>query len=553
MTIPPTRVSHDRAAIGPKLSATSIADLVSAKATHVSFHSNRIRTLEVPVRSAKVGRDVAVVFTENCLESVIDLDLSSNALHEGCELSRFSSPSRYSLLSMTPGLTKLNIASNGLDEKSLCSLICIKKTSGSSISLLPCLRQLDISHNNISKLPADLNEIIPALTELKAMNNQLRSLTDLLQVLHSFKGRLESIHLRNKCSTQNNPVCHKRFYREKIIFILGNNLRILDGAKVKSEERAYCRLTLSQDYQIDVSTEYQHHMSQHEDELFDYSGRDEYPDESASQSQAHDVESECNAERMSQLELQVASLSAIVEKQAKTLLEASKDHDNPNEFKIAITQTEENTQEDTLQLIARRQRSALAQAVLKIIFIKRRRKDTHLLLAFFHWKQQVTSSSNMKEARRKWQEQTIAATKREAEKCREKLTLSKKAEQVAHNKVVELTSTINQLQHCLEAEGDGHRVSKQADTATINSLRAAITKQDEAHSQLVNQLRVDMECLAAELRSVKENLTVERSKVERLESSKRLTSKEAEETVASCKTQVDEMKLEVVRKEVSLL
>lgn len=258
MTIPPTRVSHDGAAIGPKLSVITIAGIAKQKATHVSFHSNRIRTLEVPVRSAKVGRDVAVVFTENCLESVIDLDLSSNALHEGCELSRFSSPSRYSLLSMTPGLTKLNIASNGLDEKSLCSLISIKKPSGSSISLLPCLRQLDISHNNISKLPADLNEMVPALTELKAMNNQLRSLTDLLQVLHSFKGRLESIHLRNRCSTQNNPVCHKRFYREKIIFILGNNLRILDGAKVKSEERAYCRLTLSQDYPIEVSSEYQH-------------------------------------------------------------------------------------------------------------------------------------------------------------------------------------------------------------------------------------------------------------------------------------------------------
>jgi hypothetical protein len=562
MTIPPTRVSQNNAAIGPKLSVAIIADLVQRRATHVNFHCNRIHTLEIPVRGRQMGRNkdaVAVVSRENCLDHVIDLDLSSNALNEGCELSQYSSPSRYSLLSMTPSLARLNISSNGLTEKSLCSLICIKKPGGSNtIPLLPCLRQLDISHNRILKLPNDLNEIFPALTQFSVQNNRLKSLTDLLQALHNFGGRLESINLWNKSSDRNNPVCHKRLYREKTIFILGNNLKQLDGIKIKSEERAHCRLTLSRNYEVDVSSECQHqhenvshcynrphnHSRRHSYSQFDYTDDDQFMNESRdeSASQSHlSVVNDGRDERMSHLELQVASLSAIVEKQANDVCNASKDHGDTKEVTDAMIQTEEGSQNNTSQHSAiKRHRLALAQAVLRIIFIKRSRKNTHLLLAFLHWKQRVESSSNMKEARSKWQKQTaklVESAKNYAE-SRGKLSISIKAEKVAHDKAAELTSLVNQLKKDLETERERHR----DDSTTIEGLRAAIMKQDETQSQLVNRLRAEMESSAAELRSVKDDLYGERSKLERLEAS-----------VASCMAEIDELNLEAVQKDVRSL
>ena len=586
MKRPPTRVSHCSVGIGPKIPVNTVADLVRGKATHVSFHSNRIQSLEVPMRQRGRSKDadIRIVSEENCLEHVVELDLSSNDLNEGCELSQHRIPSRFSILSMSPKLSKLNISSNGLTAKSLRALICIQKSDGGVIPLLPSLKQLDVSNNNMTSFPEDMPELFPSLTQIVAMNNKIKSLTSLLQTLYNFRGRLESVHLFNRSAERNNPVCQKTLYREKIIFVLGSTLKQLDGVKIKTAERNTVRLTLARDYQIEFSNDnHCYEMPEqspctraYNDLCSDENVTVDSPEHSSSPDHSKDKQIS-NLE----LQLQVVSLSALVEKQThhfNNLLRASRDYPEENEIaKAPAVDTEKhkndgldekkdttpnNKPDEANDSTIKRQKLALATAVLRTTLWERRHRTIHLRLAFCRWKLQTDAidySSQTKAmvtaARQKWQK-----IRKEYESNKRKLSLSIKAEQVAHNKSSELTRSIHDLQRKLQDEAEKIREStKESDCKiaelenSVRQLSTALKDNEEEHISLVKRLRMDLDVSATELRGVKEELVREKTCRASIESARQLTNKEAQDRVASCKSENEELKIELVQKDVRAL
>ena len=206
-----------------KISQEIILEISNKKATHVTFHGNQIGSLEI-----KSVIDV---------KRLVDLDLSSNALHSGYSLTNFGVDKSLSLLGCCCGsLLKLSLQANEFTTQSFGAFV-------SSSPILTHLSTLDISHNNISKLPSDLIEKFPSLTSLSACSNNIKSLSTLLQLLHRYRGQLERLILQQKGSS--NPVCTATLYREKVIFVLGDGLIHFDNKNISECERKQVRERLS--------------------------------------------------------------------------------------------------------------------------------------------------------------------------------------------------------------------------------------------------------------------------------------------------------------------
>lgn len=573
MTPPPTRVrvNHIAERIGPKIPLATISAIIKKKATIVSFHSNQITTLEIPVKAkgrSKINDAADIILSnENCLEHVNELDLSSNKLQEGCELRQYRCPTRFSLLSMTFRLVKLNLSSNNLNERSLRSLICVAKPNGSCIPLLPCLTHLDISNNSFLVLPEDFAELCPALNHFAAMNNKIKSLTSLLQTLHQFRERLESVHLFNRSTRRNNPVCDRDFYRDKVIFILGRRLKQLDGTKITGDERKSVRLKLSGQYDIETSREEQECQVA---AIENYIPNEQYSDNDSFES-SHDSQhlqaidnvpqhhrnqlDDSKDLKISELECQVASLSALVEKQThltSNLLQASKDQRNtstePANERLSIEDAEESKnvpQKDAVDAdysIIKRKQLAIAGAALRMFAIAYRQNRMNLTLAFSRWRLLVGISaystrmtSMLSCEKNKWS--------KDADKNKQRLALVIKAEKVAHNKASELTSTISELEKKLHAEQIKYQQSHQEaiDTTSklqenIRSLNATVNE----NATQIRQLESDLAASTKELCVAKKDYEHEKCTRASIEATKQLTSKEAENAM----TELGDLKLQ---------
>ena len=601
MGLPTTRASYIATGIGPKIPIATIAELVKKKATHVSFHSNRINSLEIARRRGKNTDVEAIISRENCAEHVLELDLSSNNLHEGCELSQFSCPTRFSLLSMTANLVNLNLASNNLNAKSLHVLVCIKKSNGTIIPLLPNLRHLDVSHNNISRLPGDIGELFPALTHFLGTNNRLGSLTELLQTLHKFRGRLQSIHLLNgKSSNSNNPVCRKRLYREKMVFILGDNLKRLDGVRISKNERNKVRLDLARDYEIDMSNS-NGQRQQHNSDIVNAQYNPSYSPQSSDDSfktpseapHSHAVrcidhnDTESNKDKqIPNLEVQVASLSALIEKQAyltTNRLESTTGSVKPNELEHRssdiVDTGESNTeipQSDNVthapqhvdSNIWKRQKSAVATGVMRLFFVEYKRKRANVFLAFSRWRLVLEvfakARRTLADSEEKWQKKSItlikAAVSKEAKKNSDKISCLIKAEQVAHKKSMGLTSAIQELEKKLKDDLEKHKDTINSSNITIDELQdtilqlnATLAGKNEELSKTTQQHKANLEVISKELETTKKELKVEKAKRASLETETALASNRSEEAITSCMEELEDLKLQIVQKDVSLL
>ena len=590
MNLPPTRIriNHIAERIGPKIPLATISTIIKKKATIVSFHSNQITTLEIALKAngrSKVNDAADIILNENCLDHVIELDLSSNKLQEGCELCQYRSPTRFSLLSMTFRLVKLNLSSNQLNERSLSSLICVTKPNGSYVPLLPCLKHLDISNNSFLVLPENLAELCPALNHVAAMNNKIKSLTSLLQTLYKFRDRLESVHLFNRSTRRNNPVCERECYRDKVIFILGRKLKQLDGIKITGGERESVRLKLSGQYDIETSREEQDcHAAaiEHCTPTQQYSDSDSF--ESSCDTRFHQAIGNAPQHhnipqhhrnhledrkdiQISELEHQVASLSALVEKQThltSNLIQASKDqHNNCTEQVKEMLSVDDNVKEPKEEItqkdaagvdhsMMKRKQLAIAGAALKMFVIAYRQNRTNLTLAFSRWRLLVgvsaysTRMTSMLSCEKKKWATTTKELRKDAEKIKQRMSLAIKAEKVAHNKASELTSTISELEKKLQAEQMKYQQSHQEATNTTTSLQETVRTlyvTINENATRIRQLESDLEASTKELYITKRDYEHEKCTRVSIEAAKQLTSKEAENAMNSCMTELGDLKI----------
>ena len=150
----PTRFSRIDCGIGPTLDLATVAEIFRKKATHISLHANKIKTLDLYVSPQYLGKNKeedALRTGSQELVHVLELDLSSNSLHEGYPLSRPGGAMKVPLLGLCTNLITLNLASNGLSQHSFENLF---KDNNFCLSRL---QTLDISHNAFDKLPHELH------------------------------------------------------------------------------------------------------------------------------------------------------------------------------------------------------------------------------------------------------------------------------------------------------------------------------------------------------------------------------------------------------------
>jgi hypothetical protein len=262
--------------------------------------------------------------------------------------------------------------------------------------------------------------------------------------------------------------------------------------------------------------------------------------------------------------MQVASLSAIVEKQThltNNLLKAAQDDSGKSRessFLDSGGQHEYHTNEAAATVkprsaddsVVHRYKMASANAVLRMIFVEKRQRHTNLYLALSRWKLLI-ASTNYAEKMNHALSESKNATNEEAEKYKERLSLSVKAERVAHAKAAELTSTVKAMEQKLEAEVEQHK-------AEILDLNSLLKSKNSDHSRSIHRLEADLEAARKDLETATQSLSstkeeLEQEKVKRtgVEATHKLATEAAESTLAFHTSSLEELRLYNVQKDVS--
>ena len=570
----PTRYSKIDSGLGPTLDFAIITEISTKKATHVSLHANKITTLDLYVSHQYRGKnreeDVLRSGAQD-LVHVLELDVSSNSLHEGYSLPRPGIAKKVSLLGLCTNLVTFNLSSNGLNQIIFNGLV------GEGLARL---QTLDISHNQFTQLP-DLHATFPLLKNLFVTNNKLKSLTSLLQTLHKYRGKLEKLQLASKnIGLGSNPVCSKDLYREKVIFVLGPQLVRLDCCIINSSDREKARRKLEQG--LSVYSEERVDRECEQDRSPPLSSRNNSPTQQLTHDQdechSHDDELEVphcvpinivhdttTAESIKTLEENIASLTKIIEKQ--TLCTPSCDDkgesdDNPARASIkplgdVIQSIMSTTLEARNLAMCQRQRKAaivLLRSTVENIKSREWYLPTQRTFAFRLWrlstrshKHLIRAKEHATESEKKWlidtQQLVSRAVNEEVVKGKKQLEMSK---QKYHAMLSKLKLKMVSLEGHLEEQVKKEERSSEA----INILKAEVQRLEELRKKDVAQAEerarraeIEADSLRKELQHRKEALDEE----EYVNSSEIQRLTRAHEEVMEL---ADQLKLEVSKKDV---
>jgi hypothetical protein len=569
----PTRLSRIDSGIGPTLTLATLAEIDKKRATHVSFHANRIQSLDVhvsPQYLSKNKEEEVLRTGAHDLVHVMELDLSSNNLSEGYSPPRPGVSSKIRLLPLCTNLVTLNLASNGLSQKSFANLFGMIAGESDKICLAP-LQTLDISNNAFDELPRELHIICPSLKNLTAANNRLKSLTSLLQSLHKLRGKLESIQFVNKSSkTENNPVCSKDLYREKVIFVLGPRLSKLDNGMIHSTDREKARLKLEQGLSILSESSADEACVQ---EGTPSSSRDYKQTRRIARNQVIDDSSDldhednASAKRIRALEEQLALLAVTIEKQVSCTDKcryASLGRDDNVASPAGTTSVGGDTSsglvllEDELLAMRHSQMAAAAMIMRKTIMVRQRQRE-RVTFAFCLWSistQLHRSNEQAIEWETSLQIKTMdlvnKAVKDETRKNTRQLELSdeKYQKMICYWKL-----KVNFLKGRLENQLNNQKQFSEASNVLKSDFqhREAALRQDVTESEERARLvGVELDRLRRELHVKAEELAKERN--EKISEIQRLTNsyEQAMESVTTSAAHLHKLKLENIEKDVRL-
>ena len=580
----PTRFSRIDCGIGPTLDLATVAEIFRKKATHISLRANKIKTLDLYVSPQYLGKNEeedALRTGSQELVHVLELDLSSNSLHEGYTLPRPGGAMKVPLLGLCTNLIKLNLASNGLSQHSFANdNLCLAR-----------LQTLDISHNAFDKLPHELHTKCPSLKNLAAINNKLKSLTSLLQSLHKFRGKLETVQFTNKSTeAANNPVCSKDLYREKVIFVLGSQLVRLDCGIINASDREKARLKLERGLSIypensaDDTNVQNHtpptsrghkqpqHLAHGHAECNFQIGLHHEEVEVLHRGPRHTVENDAAAKRIGALEEQLASLTVIIENQVSCIDRSAArgcDVDVDSASLIPSDVGEDGVKssrstflEERISAMCQRQRAS-AMTLMKIIIDRQRQQEgTKLHIPFTLWfistrshRNSLTSKENVLESEKKWQLKTAElvskAVDEEIVKRKRQIELS---DEKYEKTILHLTRKVKLLEGRLEC----HMKNEAKSNLATNVLKSDFQLMDEAmkkditdNKERARLAEVEVDRLHRELQIRTETLDKERNG--RLSEIQRLTvsNEEVMGVVATNAAKIHQLKLEVIQKDVS--
>ena len=554
------RVSHIDAGID-RMTIALLAGLRRVHATSVSFHANRLMTLDVHVTSQyrSKNEDEEALRHGARLEEISELDLSSNCLHKGTVARGVPRGVAVNLLGICPRLRRLNVASNGLTERSFAVL------AGSHV--LARLDGLDLSHNRFAELPRTLPVICPALKHLSATNNAIGSLSSLLQVLRQYRGKLESLKLTN------NAVCSKELYYEKVLFVCGGLLVRLDGGKVQPGDREKARRKLTaggaspssqSSKRLQPTTTRKQIDADHARGWGHREG--EPPDAGARSSVVEDAADE----KIKALEEQVILLSASVETRMASEANDSRPQKEARDTKkngdsefctqlrtdtvLKDTHTRHqnrktSTVDESSKLqalkacnanMSRRQKTA-AIFLFKTILGRKRRARSKLHLAFLLWTAVARFVRHAQKATAKhlnldkeWQAKATGLAEKAVKEERER----------GKRRQDDLADEVSDLDERLKREQRRRRNVEEESQRNARALEARFTADIERHQERARQAQTEVERLRKELTEHVQALDMERS-------GQSEHTKQTNELFAAHTAQMHELKLDIVKKDVS--
>ena len=568
MTIPTIRYRKIDCGIGKQVPISIVTEILMKRATHVSLHANNIHSLDISCKNSK-NEEIRT----GCLKHLIELDLSSNCLHEGYSLPQpHLRVPKMSLLGLCSNLLTLNLASNGLNEHSFSNMNggCSDGEVRASC-LLPRLHSLDISHNHFAILPRQLHKLCPSLKHLVAVNNKIKLLKTLLQELHSFRGKLESLQLMDNTATSSttNIVCLKELYREKVIFLLGDQFIRLDGGKISNNSRENARLKL--EHELSIYPGYTADETKENASTLLASGeRGRMEQHIKVESIGHiEVEGKETQEKIKFLEEQVASLSATIACTEKC--ENSRCRNNGGPVPASDEAKQSKVNKPDAQILVMRQRERAAACFLFAV-VSRRRNIAPLRIAFSLWlastrfdRHANLSKLQLSKCERKWTQQTKElidqAVRDETEKCRRELDYFRGIIQASEDRIKQLTREVEDLEERLQNE-KRHQQKCEADfnetssvmKSDLHRLEVKLKQQISENKENSRQSENELNRLHDELQSLSETLGEERrykSKVEFENKELKVAYNEMISRLTKDEALLNQLQLEVVSKEVS--
>ena len=577
------RVSYIDSGIGPTLPLSTIAELDRKKAARVSFHSNRIKSLDIIISSAthhRNDKEEDAIRNGSSLNYLSELDISSNNLHEGYPLPSISSKKKVlPLLGMCTTLCKLNLSSNNLNEKLFGNLLI---DGDNNVICLTQLHTLDISRNNFTKLPTQLHEICPSLKHLLAQHNKIKSLITLLQTLHNLRGQMESVTLMN------NPIYSKEFYYEKIIFVLKlsklDNRKIcendIEKARIKLERAISTRSDTTTTHREPVISRRNNNLRQHQNNQVNCEEYRELCHEEENgviidNLHPHQQFDQNNSEEINALKEQIAALSALVETQVSnnnannnaSLNE--KENIPPPAEAAAVAAKEEQTLEKILQY-----RHRAAATLIQLSLLSQRHEQSSLYFAISLWalstklRRMQTSNVTYIEAEKGWQATTAKLVNKNKilseniEKGKIQLERSRAANKASKKEVLHLTQQVKELTESLqndrmELKNSQGKSNKNLEEAKyeVQQLKVALQKEKEEREKQARNAETELNKLRKELQLTSQQLHDERrekAKLESVNNQMATANQEASELATANSQQLHQLRLEIIQKDTTI-
>eukprot|EP00984_Skeletonema_dohrnii_P007101 scaffold2557_cov101-Skeletonema_dohrnii-CCMP3373.AAC.2 len=541
-----------------KISQQNIQEIADKKATHVTLHANQICNL-----------DIKSVIE---LKHLVDLDFSSNSLHTGYALTNFSVDKSLSLLGCCcRSLLKLNLQANAFTSKSFEAFV-------TNIPILPHLTTLDISHNNISKLPSEFNQKCPSLRNLSAFSNQIKSLSSLLNWLHHFRGQLERLNLNQKGSS--NPVCSATLYREKVIFVLGDTLLQLDSRNVSEDERKQVRARLS----IYSSTSCRLAPADQESEKKQGQRISAQTHSVPPKSDEATINDENNP-NSSDIEHRVEYLSDLIEKQAHItsgLLEVTQQR-SEDKFEMCAVDNDEHddnvcsdgfqAQVDNAATLNDLRRTAACCTLVKLALEKDKQRQSLLRMTFHQWMSVARFSrklqslkSKFTKSENKWRERANdmvgKAVKQEHQKGIVALKEVAERKKLADETVSRLNERIKELEADVHFEQSKSATFVHNSTSEIDRLRkdlqqahADMKRMDADEKKESRLASIEIESIRSELQHTQQELQKEKGNTARLEMMHEELTKitqEARESSTAHSVELHDLNLEIATKDATI-
>ena len=545
-----------------KISLDIVETIVEKRATHVTFHSNKICCL-----------DIKSLCTPIDLKHLVDLDLSSNSLHSGCALTDFGLAKHTSLLDCCLNLLQLNIQSNAFTSKSFATFI-------TTLPILPHLTTIDVSYNNISKLPPEFHQKCPSLRNLSAVANRIKSFSSLLNWLHPLRGQLECLVLSNQKELRN-PVCSAPLYREKVVYVLGDRLKQLDLKEISDAEREEVRVRLSIYSRSRGSFNGNENVTSSDMKIHKREYDPPLGIPSTSDDGVLNDENKMNASP--DVEHRVEFLSNLIEKQAhitRGLLEVTQ-HRNNNEIVAHMDRNEQDNivcsanikEEVDNAVVIRDLRRTAACTLLKLTLIQEKCRLTMLRIALYRWiaaavfrRQFQTLKLKFTKSENKWKERAnlLVANAIKQEQQKSSVAVSESAEKsvAAENMIEQLHKRVNELEICIESERSKSATLRQNSNNETEKLRNELQRAHEDMKRVEEEEKDKNRLVTAEVESIRvklyhaqEDLQNEKGNNVRLEIMYKELSKATQEVrneSTAHSAELNNLKLELTAKEATI-